>query len=170
MVIGTFIYEFLSIHPYQDGNGRLSRLITTLLLLRTEYDFVQYASVEHEIEKRKKEYYRALMAGQKNRYSKKEKIDDWILFFLEVIEKTIVKLQNDYEKIKEKKSYLNQRQKEVVQFIKTNEPIKISDLISELDSYTSYILKKDVKFLLDEGILKKIGRGKATIYLFNEDK
>jgi len=170
MVIGTFIYEFLSIHPYQDGNGRLSRLLTTLLLLRTDYDFVQYASVEHEIEKRKKGYYKALMAGQKNRYSKKEKIDAWILFFLEVLEETIVRLQSDYEKIKKKKNYLNQRQKQIVQFIKTNEPIKISDLILELDSHTSYILKKDVKYLMDEGILKKIGRGKATIYLLNEQK
>ena len=65
IVISTFVYEFLSIHPYQDGNGRLSRLLTTLLLLRNGYDFMMYASMETEIEKRKKQYYNVLMECQK---------------------------------------------------------------------------------------------------------
>jgi len=50
----------LSIHPFQDGNGRLSRLLTTLLLLQNGYEWVEYISFEHEIEKRKKKYYQAL--------------------------------------------------------------------------------------------------------------
>ncbi len=168
IAIAVFIYEFLSIHPYQDGNGRLSRLITTLLLLQSNYDFVQYASVEYEIEKQKKEYYKALMAGQKNRYSKKEKIDKWMLFFLNTLKKTIVKLESNYEQIKDKKSYLNTRQSDVLNFIKKNEPIKISDLTNALDAYTPYILKKDMKYLVDEGLIKRIGKGKATTYIFNQ--
>lgn len=170
ITIATFVYEFLSIHPYQDGNGRLSRLITTLLLIKSEYDFVQYASVEYEIEKRKKDYYKALMAGQKNRNTKKEKINDWILFFLETLKQTIIKLEFEYELIKEKKSYLNDRQKEVLEFIENSEPVKISDLTNSLQKFTSYILKKDVKYLVDEGQIKKIGIGKGTIYIRNEKK
>ena len=170
ITIATFVYEFLSIHPYQDGNGRLSRLITTLLLIKSEYDFVQYASVEYEIEKRKKDYYKALMAGQKNRNTKKEKINDWILFFLETLKQTIIKLESEYELIKEKKSYLNDRQKEVLEFIENSEPVKISDLTKSLQKFTSYILKKDVKYLVDEGQIKKIGIGKGTIYIRNEKK
>ena len=61
IVISHFVYEFLSIHPFQDGNGRLSRLLTTLLLLQNEYLFIQYVSFENLIEKTKKEYYQALM-------------------------------------------------------------------------------------------------------------
>ncbi len=165
IAIGTFIYEFLSIHPYQDGNGRLSRLITTLLLLKSNYDFVQYASMEYEIEKQKKEYYKALMAGQKNRYSEKEKIDKWILFFLNTLKSTINKLEFNYEQIKDKKSYLNQRQSDILNCLIKNEPIKISDLTNALKDYTPYILKKDVKYLVDEGVIRKIGKGKATTYI-----
>lgn len=170
IAIAAFIYEFLSIHPYQDGNGRLSRLLTTLLLLKTQYDFVQFASAEHEIEKQKKEYYKALMEGQKNRYSKKEKINKWVLFFLTTLKRTIEKLEQNYQVIKDKKSYLNQRQKEALKFITENEPIKIGDLTNELNTYTPYILKKDVKYLSDEGLIKKIGKGRATTYIINEKK
>jgi Fic family protein len=170
IVIATFIYEFLSIHPYQDGNGRLSRLLTTLLLLKNKYDFVQYASVEFEIEKRKKDYYKALMEGQKNRNTKSEIISTWILFFLETLKQTIIKLEVDYNSIKSKKSYLNKRQKEILEFVKNHEPIKISDLTSNLSDFTQYILKKDIKFLVDESLIKKIGKGKGTIYLLNKNK
>jgi len=170
IAIGAFIYEFLSIHPYQDGNGRLSRLLTTLLLLKTNYDFVQYASLEYEIEKQKKDYYKALMAGQKYRYSNKEKIDTWLLFFLETLKQTIVKLESSIEEIKDKKSYLNSRQTEVLNFIRENQPIKISDLTGALDAYTQYTLKKDVKYLVDEGLISKVGKGKATIYIDNQKK
>ena len=170
IAIGAFIYEFLSIHPYQDGNGRLSRLLTTLLLLRSNYDFVQYASLEFEIEKQKKEYYKALMAGQKNRYTKNENIKKWILFFLKMLKKAIIKLESNYEQIKDKNSYLNQRQSDVLSFIRKNDPIRISDLTNALNEYTKYVLKKDVKYLVDEGLIKRIGKSRATMYIFNERK
>lgn len=168
IIIAVFVYEFLSIHPYQDGNGRLSRLLTTLLLLRQGYDFMKYASMEIEIEKRKKEYYKALMSGQKNRGTKEEIINEWLLFFLETLEATINKLADRYAKIKNKKSYLNDRQKEVFQFIQKNEPVKISDITSSLKNYTSYTLKKDIKYLTEEGLIKKLGKARATIYVMNE--
>ncbi len=168
IIIATFVYEFLSIHPYQDGNGRLSRLLTTLLLLKNGYDFMKYASMEIEIEKRKKEYYKALMSGQKNRHTDEEKIDEWILFFLGTLEASILKLEDRYAKIKDKKSYLNERQREIISFIEKNEPVKISDIIAALPQYTSYTLKKDMKYLTNESLVKKIGKARATIYLINE--
>lgn len=169
ITIATFVYEFLSIHPYQDGNGRLSRLLTTLLLLKNGYDFIQYASMEIEIENRKKDYYKALMNGQKDRGTDKELIHDWLLFFLETLEMTIKKLEERYDKIKHKKSYLNQRQKEVQQFIKENEPVKISDITAALSDYTAYTIKKDVKYLMDEKLVKKLGKGRGTVYVIGEE-
>ena len=59
-----FTYEFLSIHPFQDGNGRLSRLISSLILLKNGYKWIKYISCEHEIENRKGEYYRVLRSCQ----------------------------------------------------------------------------------------------------------
>ena len=86
IVSGLFIYEFLSIHPFQDGNGRLSRLLTNLLLLKSDYHFIQYVSFENLIEQKKKTYYEALMDGQKDRYSDAERINNWMLFFLRSLE------------------------------------------------------------------------------------
>ena len=168
IAIGLFSYEFLAINPYPSGNGNLSRLLTTLLLLQSGYDFVQYASLEVEFEKRKTAYYRALMDGQKNRGSKTEKIDQWILFFLEALQQASIKLEAAYDGIKHKKSYLNERQKAAFRFIGNNEPVKISDLTNSLTAYTPYILKKDVKYLVEEGLIKKIGNGKGTIYIKNK--
>ena len=80
LIVATFVYEFLSIHPYMDGNGRMSRLLTSLLLSQQDYMFVQYVSFEHIIETKKEDYYRALMDGQKNRYKEDEKIDKCVNF------------------------------------------------------------------------------------------
>ncbi|WP_235299814.1 Fic family protein, partial [Portibacter marinus] len=120
-----------------------------------------------EIEKRKKDYYKALMSGQSNRYTEKENIKEWVLFLLNTLHASIKTLEENYSNIKDKKSYLNERQTEVVNFITDNEPVKISDLTSALDQYTQYILKKDVKYLVDEGVINRAGKGKGTIYYVN---
>ncbi len=92
LVIGLFIYEFLSVHPFHDGNGRLSRLLTTLLLMKLEYDFIKYISFEHLIENRKERYYAALMECQRKRNTEDERIDTWMLFFLNALKMVTVKL------------------------------------------------------------------------------
>ena len=90
-----------------------------------------------------------------------------MLFLLNTLQAAIKTLEENYSNIKDKKSYLNERQTEVVNFITNNEPIKISDLTYSLNQYTQYILKKDVKYLVDEGVIKKVGKGKGTIYYVN---
>lgn len=92
LIIGLFIYEFLSIHPFHDGNGRLSRLLTTLLLIKLDYDFIQYISFEHIIENRKERYYAALMECQRKRNTEEERVDTWMLFFLNALKMVTVKL------------------------------------------------------------------------------
>ena len=170
IIIASFVYEFLSIHPYQDGNGRLSRLLTTLLLLKSQYDFMKYASMEIEIEQRKKDYYKALMNCQKNRATANEKIGEWIVFFLGSLGAAIQKLEDRYAQIKDKKSYLNDRHKLLLEFIAANEPVKISDITAALNDYTPYTLKKDMKYLHDQGLVKKLGKARATIYMLHEKK
>ena len=76
-----FSYEFVSIHPFQDGNGRLSRLLSTLLLLKNGYNWIQYVSFEHEIESRKSEYYLKLRRCQSQRPN--ENVTEWINFFFQ---------------------------------------------------------------------------------------
>ena len=168
LVIGCFIYEFLSIHPFQDGNGRLSRLLTNLLLLKKDYLFIQYVSFENLIEQKKKIYYEALMDGQKDRNSGSEKINHWILFFLQSLEVLTERLEQKYDVYKSKGGYLNERQKIVKEFIKNQQPVRLSDLAAAMTGVTIHTLKKDLQYLKSEQIIQSIGKNKGTLYLMKE--
>lgn len=165
IVVGNFIYDFLSIHPFQDGNGRLSRLLTTLCMLQNDYAFIQYISFESHIEQNKKEYYEALMIGQKNRGTENERIDKWLLFFLESLNTVTQKLEQKYDVFKSKGGYLNERQKQLKEFITNNQPIKVSDLAKQFTEIQLSTLKKDLQYLRDEQVLTMIGKGKGSVYV-----
>jgi Fic family protein len=169
IIIGLFIYEFLSIHPFQDGNGRLSRLLTTLLLLKSDYHFIQYVSLEHQIEKKKKAYYKALMDAQQKRNTEEEIISKWILFFLDSVIEITQKLELKYGAFKSLGTYLNKRQKEVLGFIKKNEPTKIGDLNDSLESISRNTLKKDILYLKQEGLIEALGQGKGSFYVIKKE-
>jgi Fic family protein len=81
LVIGNFVVRFLAIHPYQDGNGRLSRALTTLLLLRAGYEYVPYSSLERVIEDTKEEYYIALRRAQSTIDTDESRLIDWLEYF-----------------------------------------------------------------------------------------
>ena len=165
IIISNIIYEFLSIHPFQDGNGRLSRLITTLLLLQTDYLFVQYVSFESLIEKSKKGYYQTLMEGQKNRYKKNEIISNWTLFFLNKLSELTQKLDAKYDVFKSKGGYLNERQKKIKEYLRLNQPLKISDIAKEFKDININTIKKDLHYMKQEKAITSIGKGKGTVYL-----
>lgn len=165
IVIGNFIYDFLSIHPFQDGNGRLSRLLTTLCLLQHNYAFVQYISFEHHIEQNKKAYYEALMSGQKNRGTAKERVDKWLLFFLGSLKTLTEKLEQKYDVFKSKGGYLNERQKQIRDFIAHHQPAKVGDLSKQFPEIQLSTLKKDLQYLRNEQVLAMIGKGKGSVYV-----
>ena len=85
VVIGNFIVQFLQIHPFQDGNGRLSRILTNLLLLQAGYAYIPYISHEKIIEDNKPDYYMALRKSQKTFATKNPSITPWLHFFLDVV-------------------------------------------------------------------------------------
>ena len=85
LIIGNFLVEFLKIHPFQDGNGRLSRILTNLLLLKEGYLFVPYVSHEKLIEDNKSDYYLALRRSQDSFAKRKDDILPWLKYFLDII-------------------------------------------------------------------------------------
>jgi Fic family protein len=169
LLVVVFVYEFLSIHPYQDGNGRLSRLLTTLLLAQQGYDFVQYVSFENIIEAQKEGYYRALMDGQKKRYTEDEKIDKWVLFFLDCLVTLVLRLDEKYKQYSKLKKELNDRQKEVLELIRNKEVVRISDVETSFETYSRNTLKKDLAYLVNEGFLLKTGEKSGTRYHYKKD-
>lgn len=162
--IAGFVYEFLSIHPYKDGNGRLSRLLTTLLMMKQGYEFIQYVSFENVIESSKDEYYRVLMDGQQNRYNDNERINSWVLYFMQSLITLTERLEAKYETYSKLKTALNKRQQKVMDFIQDNEPAQVGDIEKALGEYSRNTLKKDLNYLVKEKLLLKTGDRKGTRY------
>lgn len=163
-VIATCVYEFLSIHPFQDGNGRLSRLLTMLLLMREGYDFVQYISFEDIIERRKSDYYRALMAGQQKRNTEEEIIEEWMLFFLSCLEEIILKLDEKYERHLLIGGYLNERQRNLVEFIRQQGVVSLTDIVPVFSTVSKKTLQRDLSLLESEYLIEVTGSRKSAAY------
>jgi Fic family protein len=168
IVLAVFVYEFLSIHPFQDGNGRLSRLLTTLFLLQQGYEFMKYISFENHIEKNKKMYYDALMTAQRKRITQEDIIDKWLLFFLESLKTLTEKLDKKYDVFKQKGGYLNERQKMLKKFIDAQRTVKVADLSIAFPNISPNTLKKDLQYLRDEQIVSTVGQGKGTVYVIKQ--
>lgn len=158
--VATFVYEFLSIHPFQDGNGRLSRLLSTLLLLKNGYKWIQYISFEHEIENRKSEYYRALRACQAQRPD--EEITVWIQFFFN----SLRNIQNQLMlKLKQsgKDTQLSPREKSILTLIQNYSGIKSSDIATKL-AIPNPTVKRLLTVLKEKGLIEVYGTGRSITY------
>lgn len=155
-----FAYDFVSIHPFQDGNGRLSRLIATLLLLKNGYKWIQYVSFEHEIENRKTEYYRDLRSCQANRPN--EDVTSWVMFFFDALLNIQRQLMNklDSQGIETR---LSPREKSILVFISNNPGCKSGNISRKL-GIPSPTVKKILPDLLSKNLIEKFGTGPGTNY------
>jgi Fic family protein len=155
-----FTYEFLSIHPFQDGNGRLSRLISSLLLLKNGYNWIQYVSFEHEIENRKPEYYRVLRSCQSQRPN--ENVSDWCNFFFDALNNIqkllMLKLNQSGVEIQ-----LSPREKSILAFIGNNAGCKSGEIAKKL-GIPSPTIKRILPELIGKNLIEKYGVGPSTNY------
>jgi Fic family protein len=94
IIVAIFIIEFLAIHPFDDGNGRISRVLSILLLLQNGYDFTKYVSHEKMIENSRDQYYKALRDSQANWRKDNEDVSEWVLYFLKTVLKQAVEALN----------------------------------------------------------------------------
>lgn len=156
----TFVYDFLSIHPFQDGNGRLSRLLSTLLLVKEGYGWIEYVSFEHEIENRKAEYYKVLMECQKNRPG--EDITTWILFFIDCLANIQQQLMQKLE-TKNEDSTISPRMQQIRMYVEHHPGSRTGDIASKL-SLPLPTVKKEVAIMVTSGQLIRHGSGAGTHY------
>ncbi|MEO6127721.1 MAG: Fic family protein [Ferruginibacter sp.] len=156
----VFIYDFLSIHPFQDGNGRLSRLLGSLLLLKQGYSWIQYVSFEHEIENRKSAYYKILMQCQRQRPG--EDVHPWVTFFLDCLKNIQSQLMAKLD-VQTKNGMLTQKEKKIYSFIENHPGCKSGEIAIKLDTP-----QPTVKRLLTEMVKNKLlvmhGAGAGTNY------
>jgi len=163
LIVANFIVEFLKIHPFTDGNGRLSRVLTNLLLLRSGYQFVQYVSHEQLVEKRKDEYYIALRKSQETFNTAHDTISPWLNFFLAVVREQATKalVYLEEETIEDT---LSPKQHEVWKFIARVGEASPSD-IAKATNILMPTVRQALDRLLELGKIKRIGRGRGTRYV-----
>jgi len=158
--VASFVYDFLSVHPFQDGNGRLSRLISTLLLLKNGYKWIQYVSFEHEIENRKSEYYQVLRSCQAQ--GPNEDVTVWMQFFLSCLSNIQSQLMTKLNK-SSSETLLSPKEKSIFTIIQ-NRPNIQSGEIAERLGIPSPTVKRILSELLNKGLIEKQGSGRNVSY------
>ncbi|MFN3997488.1 Fic family protein [Algoriphagus sp.] len=158
--LASFVYDFLSVHPFQDGNGRLSRLISTLLLLKNGYKWIQYVSFEHEIENRKSEYYQVLRSCQAQRPN--EDVTDWMQFFLSCLSNIQSQLMTKLNK-SGFETQLSPKEKSIFTIIQNRPNIQSGEIAEKL-GIPSPTIKRILPKLIDIGLIEKQGRGRNVSY------
>lgn len=162
--IGNFIFEYLAIHPFQDGNGRTSRLLTNLLLLQHGYGFTAFVSHEKLIEARKADYYLALNRAQGSWKSKKEDVTPWLAYFLSIVkaqaDQAIALIEGDNIE-----ALLSEKQLALWQWAQArNEPTFGRKDAVEALGFPARTVESIIKKLLDLKRLERIGAGRSTRY------
>lgn len=165
LIISVFVVHFLAIHPFQDGNGRLSRILTTLLLLKEGYRYVPYSSLESIIEKNKDNYYLALRKSQVTFRSEYPEYEPWIVFFLNALktQKEVLSQKIEKEKIFIKLSKLS---RQILDLVKDHGELSISE-IESITKANRNTLKKKLSKLVKNKYLLTQGRGKGTRYIID---
>lgn len=163
LITGVFVVWFLAIHPFQDGNGRLSRVLTTLLLLRHGYSYVPYASLESVIEENKEFYYKALRKTQATMRKERVEWEPWLLFFLRCLvrqkDNLNAKIQIEQQRV-ESSSPLAAA---VLRLLDEAERITLAEVVKATGANRN-TLKVKMNELVDNGLLHRHGRGRGVFY------
>src|SRR6202167_4279943 len=163
IVIAVFIVSFLAIHPFQDGNGRLSRVLTTLLLLRSGYAYVPYSSLESVIEQSKERYYIALRQTQGTIRTAKPDWQPWLVYFLSVLTEQKSRLEKKIERERILLSDLPELSVQILELCRERGRVTISD-IAKVTGISRNTVKDHVTALTEKGQLTRHGAGRGTWY------
>ena len=163
LVIAVFVVVFLEIHPFQDGNGRLSRALTTLLLLQAGYSYVPYSSLESVIERNKEGYYRALRETQGTIRTDHPDWQPWVSFFLKALRSQLEVLEKKIEREKLVLASLPDLSLTIVEFAREQGRITMAEAI-KLTGSSRNTLKQHLRKLVKEGHLVRHGAGRGVWY------
>ncbi|PTD95108.1 Fic family protein [Pseudothauera lacus] len=163
LLIGIWVVVFLEIHPFQDGNGRLSRVLTTLLLLQAGYAYVPYSSLESVIEQSKEAYYLALRQTQGTIRSDAPNWQPWLTFFLRALAEQVRRLNRKVERERLVLAALPELSLQIVEFTREHGRITMGDAI-RLTGSSRNTLKQHFRALVERGHLEQQGSGRGVWY------
>ena len=163
LIVAVFVVVFLEIHPFQDGNGRLSRVLTTLLLLQAGYAYVPYSSLESVIEQSKDGYYLALRQTQGTIDSDAPDWQPWLRFFLRAIQQQMRRLAGKVEREKLLISAIPELALRIVDHVRDHGRVTIGDAVT-LTGANRNTLKEHLRMLVERRHLVQHGVGRGTWY------
>ena len=163
LTVAIFVVVFLEIHPFQDGNGRLSRVLTTLLLMHAGYAYVPYSSLESVVELNKEAYYLALRQTQGTIRSSEPNWQPWLKFFLGSLAEQVRRLEKKVEREKIVLAALPELSLHIVEFAREHGRVTIGDAI-RLTGASRNTLKQHFRNLVDRGHLNQQGSGRGVWY------
>ncbi|MEK7646061.1 MAG: Fic family protein [Patescibacteria group bacterium] len=164
MIIANFIFEFLAIHPFSDGNGRLSRALANLFMLKTGYSHIPYVSMEEIIEERRPDYYIALRTTQKNHKTDHEDITSWINFFLDVLIEQTERARKIMESDQPEK-ILSEKQLQIYNFLQQKETLSKGEIYNLFKGLVPEVsIRQALSRLITLKLIEKIGQARSTRY------
>lgn len=163
LIVAVFVVTFLEIHPFQDGNGRLSRILTTLLLLQTGYAYVPYSSLESVIEHSKEDYYLALRQTQQSIHSDVPNWQPWLLFFMRALQQQKRRLAVKVEREKGALAALSELAVKILDYVRDHGRVTTRDMVRETGASPN-TLKTTFSRLVKKGLLVRHGAGRSTWY------
>ena len=163
LIIALCVVVFLEIHPFQDGNGRLSRVLTTLLLLQSGYAYVPYSSLESVIEQGKEAYYLALRQSQGTTRTESPNWQPWLVFFLRSLAEQVRRLEKKIEREKIVLASMPGLSLQIVEFAREHGRVTIGEVI-KLTGASRNTLKQHFRALVERGTLNQHGSGRGVWY------
>ncbi len=163
LIIALCIVVFLEIHPFQDGNGRLSRALTTLLLLQAGYDYVPYSSLESVVEQSKEAYYLALRQTQGTIRTESPNWQPWLMFFLRSLAEQARRLEKKVEREKFMLASMPELSLQIVELAREHGRVTIGAAV-RLTGASRNTLKQHFRALVERGTLNQHGSGRGVWY------
>lgn len=165
ITIGIFIIHFLSIHPFTDGNGRLSRALTVLLMLKNKYSYMPYASMESIIEANKEAYYRSLRGTQKTIWGNHVNYEPWLSFFITSLQKQKRALEDKIQRFqKEDTDKLSPMARTIISLFTDDAEMTMLELVKKTGKNAETV-RKSVQNLVKKGYLTKLGTTRGVSYI-----
>lgn len=166
LLIPCVILDFLCIHPFRDGNGRLSRLFSLLLLYKNGYDVGKYISFEEQINKRKGKYYQALLQSSAGWHETENDYTYFIVEFLITLFHCYKELDQRFAAIDIKRVSKQARIEAII--LNSLAPISKSDIIRILPDVSPSTVEFALGQMVKSGVIQKIGAGRDTKYMKTE--
>ena len=159
LIVATFIFDLLCIHPFRDGNGRVSRLATSLLLQAHGFQVIRYISLERLIEESKEEYYRILKLCSQGWHEGKNEIIPWWNYFLSTLRRAYKEFEHQVESVEARPAKSDLVRRTVLGQV---EPFTLADMTVQLPSASPQLIKKVLAEMKTAGQVRLTGRGRGA--------